>query len=103
MIRKIFFDRILKKIIFKNKIYNNDFHKENIKIFKSYEKSLKGYFFNKKSLISNNLVGQRIYYHNGKGISSLKINIFMIGYKLGEFLYVLKNKKIKKKGKKKKK
>jgi len=91
MLRNLFFDKSFRKNLLSGNqkfIGNINFsiNNKNFKLLKTYDKSIKGLFFTKKIIIPADMVGQRIFYHTGKGISSLKITSFMVGYKLGEFL-----------------
>jgi ribosomal protein S19 len=94
MVRGIFFDRVLSKKIFdiKNK-KNLSVVDENLlkaKKLLSYNKKLKDFYLQKTSLVTKDLIGQRIFVHTGKEIVSLKITPPMVGYKVGEFFFVKK-------------
>lgn len=87
MIRNIQIDRVLKK-----RIFNSDFLKNSIKDFKfkkinSYNKIIKNDYYQKNSLLTSNLIGQRIFVHNGREILSLKVVPSMVGFKIGEFFF----------------
>ena len=109
MKRSIFFDRLLyKKIFFGNDSLvglNNKVEKmitfSKNKKFLNYTKDLSKFLHKKNSLITDHLVGQRIYVHMGKEFFSLKITLNMVGYKLGEFFYKRKELNREKKGIKK--
>jgi len=76
MVRGIFFDRVLSKKIFdiKNK-KNLSVVDENLlkaKKLLSYNKKLKDFYLQKTSLVTKDLIGQRIFVHTGKEIFLLK-------------------------------
>jgi len=93
MIRNIQIDRVLKK-----RIFNGDSLKSSLKDFKlkkinSYTKIIKNDYYQKNSLLTSNLIGQRIFVHNGKEILSLKVVPAMVGFKIGEFFFNRKHSK----------
>lgn len=99
MIRKFYLDRNLRNQVMLDNFVNVDEKSLNLlknKKVISYEKSIKNLFFNKRSFLSNNLVGKRIFVHFGKEILSLKVMPNMVGYKIGEFFYNKKTRKLKK-------
>lgn len=85
MLRKISINRRLKKIIFSKKV-SLSVEPMVSKNLKSYDKSLKNFFYPTTIVIPKRLVGHRIFFFTGKGISSIKITSFMVGYRLGEFV-----------------
>jgi ribosomal protein S19 len=97
MLRKFYFDRILKNSIFRgislSLIKENDSFSK-LKKIETYNKSIKNVYLNKRSYLTKNLIGSRIFVHNGKEIVSLKILPSMVGFKIGEFFYTKKNKKL---------
>ena len=61
-------------------------------------------FFNKNSIISKDLVGEKIYVYNGKVFQRKTVVQGMVSFKVREFILTKKiKKKIQKKKKKKKK
>jgi ribosomal protein S19 len=85
MLRRISINRKLKKIIFSKKVFLS-VESMVSKNLKSYDKSLKNFFYPTTIVIPKKLVGHRIFFFTGKGISSIKITSFMVGYRLGEFV-----------------
>lgn len=102
MLRKIYLDRNLRNQIFGINKKVNKFNENSLNLLKnkkivSYKKIIKPLFFSGSSFLSNKLVGNRIFVHFGKEILSLKVMPNMVGYKIGEFFYDKKIKKLKKK------
>ena len=85
MLRRISLNRTLKKIIFSKKVsvFVEPMVSKNLK---SYDKRLKNFFYPTTIVIPKKLVGQRIFFFTGKGISSIKVTSFMVGYRLSEFV-----------------
>lgn len=98
MKRSVYFDRLIFKRIFKNTSFADKFifdKKEEvsskIKKLNYYDKQIKN-FFKKNSLITKNIIGERVYIYIGKEFLSLKITAGMVGYKFGEFFFLEKPK-----------
>jgi ribosomal protein S19 len=91
MIRGVYFDRILRKKLFKKKLtffnVKEDFLNIKSKKLVSYNKKLNNRYISKSSLIIKILVGERIFVHTGKEIISIKITPRMVGFKVGEFFF----------------
>jgi ribosomal protein S19 len=85
MLRRISINRTLKKIIFSKRL-TISVEPMVSKNLKSYDKSLKNFFYPTTIIIPKRLVGHRIFFFTGKGISSIKVTSFMVGYRLGEFV-----------------
>jgi len=96
MIRGLYFDRILRRRLFKKNLnlkkliffnVKEDFSNIKSKKLVSYNKKLNNSYISKSSLITKILVGERIFVHTGKEIISIKITPFMVGFKVGEFFF----------------
>lgn len=102
MIRNIQIDRVLKKRIFNSSAITSSLKDFKLKKITSFTKIIRNDYYQKNSLLTSNLIGQRIFCHNGKEILSLKVVPGMVGFKVGEFFFnrkSLKQKETKKKTK----